>query len=64
MQKLWKRLDALRAIVDTARAEELEQQPDAVRTRYEPYAEAYFVIEAVKQVEQKLISKCSSWRDG
>jgi hypothetical protein len=57
MQKLWKRLDALRAIVDTARAEELEQQPDAVRTRYEPYAEAYFVIEAVKRVEQKLISE-------
>jgi hypothetical protein len=57
MQKLWERLDALRAIVDTARAEELEQQPDAVRTRYEPYAEAYFVIEAVKRVEQKLISE-------
>jgi hypothetical protein len=62
MQKLWERLDALRAIVDTARAEELEQQPDAVRTRYEPYAEAYFVIEAVKRVEQKLISELRAGR--
>ena len=57
MQSLWERLDILRAIVDTTRAEELEQQPEAVRTRYEPYAEAYFVIEAVKRVEQKLISE-------
>jgi hypothetical protein len=57
MQSLWERLDILRAIVDTVRAEELERQPDAVRTRYEPYADAYFVIEAVKRVEQRLISE-------
>jgi hypothetical protein len=57
MQSLWERLDILRAIVDTTRAERLERQPEAVRTRYEPYAEAYFVIEAVKRVEQRLISE-------
>jgi hypothetical protein len=57
MQSLWERLDILRAIVDTTRAEELERQPETVRTRYEPYADAYFVIEAVKRVEQKLISE-------
>jgi hypothetical protein len=57
MQSLWERLDILRAIVDTVRAEELERQPDAVRTRYEPYADAYFVIEAVKRVEQRLITE-------
>jgi hypothetical protein len=57
MQSLWERLDILRAIVDTTRAEGLERQPEAVRTRYEPYAEAYFVIEAVKRVEQRLISE-------
>jgi hypothetical protein len=57
MQSLWSRLDTLRAIVDTARAEELERQPEAVRIRYEPYAEAYFVVEAVKRVEQRLIGE-------
>jgi hypothetical protein len=43
--------------VDTARAEELEREPEAVRIRYEPYAEAYFVVEAVKRVEQRLIGE-------
>ena len=62
MQKLWSWLDNLRAIVDTVRAEELERQPDAVRTRYEPYAESYFVIEAVKQVEDKLIRELKAGR--
>jgi hypothetical protein len=57
MQNLWERLDILRAIVDTTRAEELERQPEAVRTRYEPYADAYFVIEAVKRMEQKLLGE-------
>jgi hypothetical protein len=57
MQNLWERLDILRAIVDTTRAEELERQPEAVRTRYEPYAGAYFVIEAVKRMEQKLLGE-------
>ena len=62
MQKLWSWLDNLRAIVDTVRAEELERQPNAVRTRYEPYAESYFVIEAVKQVEDKLIRELKAGR--
>ncbi|MBI3950590.1 MAG: hypothetical protein HY314_09065 [Acidobacteria bacterium] len=57
MRNLWERLDTLRAIVDTARADDVERQPEAVRTRYEPYAEAYFVIEAVKRVEQRLIGE-------
>ena len=62
MPDLWDRLNTLRAIVDTARAEELERQPEAVRTRYEPYAEAYFVIEAVKRVEQRLLSELRAGR--
>ena len=57
MLNLWERLDTLRAIVDTVRADEVEREPEAVRTRYEPYAEVYFVIEAVKRVEQRLIGE-------
>lgn len=55
MASLWEQLETLRAIVDTARAEDLERQPEAIRTRYEPYAASYFVIEPVKQVEQRLV---------
>jgi len=55
MRDLWEWLDTLRAIVDTARADEVERQPETVRTRYEPYAEAYFVIDAVKRVEERII---------
>ncbi len=62
MPNLWEHLDTLRAIVDTARADDLEQQPEAVRTRYEPYAKFYFVIEAVKRVKQKLIDELRSGR--
>jgi hypothetical protein len=57
MPNLWERLDTLRAIVDTARADDLERQPEVIRTRYEPYAESYFVIEAVKRLEQQLTSE-------
>jgi hypothetical protein len=57
MRDLWESLDILRAIADTARADEVERQPEAVRTRYEPYAEAYFVIEAVKRVEKQLLGE-------
>jgi len=57
MLGLWGRLETLRAIVDTARADEVEHHPDSVRTRYEPYAEVYYVIEAVKRVEQQLTSE-------
>lgn len=62
MNTLWERLDTLRAIVDTAQAEDIERQPDAIRTRYEPYAEAYFVIEAVKRVEERLIGEIRAGR--
>ncbi len=57
MNTLWDQLDALRAIVDTAQADDIEQQPEAIRTRYEPYAQAYFAIEAVKRVEERLIGE-------
>lgn len=57
MRDFWECLDTLRAIADTARADEIEQQPETVRTRYEPYAEAYFAIEAVKRVEKHLVSE-------
>ena len=57
MRNLWERLDAMRAIVDTTTAEVLERQPDTLRTRYEPYADAYFPIEAVRRVEQRLIGE-------
>jgi len=57
MRGLWERLESLHAIVDTARADDLERQPEAVRILYEPYADAYFVIEAVKRAEQRLISE-------
>lgn len=62
MRDLWERLDTLRAIVDTAWAEDIERQPEAIRTRYEPYAEAYFAIEAVKRVEQRLIGDLRAGR--
>ncbi|HEX29661.1 TPA: hypothetical protein ENG04_06235 [Candidatus Poribacteria bacterium] len=62
MPSLWETLEVLRAIVDTARADDLERQPEAVRTRYEPYAASYFVIEAVKRVEQRLINELRAGR--
>jgi hypothetical protein len=62
MNTLWERLDTLRAIVDTAQAEDIEQQPEAIRIRYEPYAQAYFVIEAVKRVEERLIGEMRAGR--
>ncbi|HIE11924.1 MAG TPA: hypothetical protein EYP63_00600 [Desulfotomaculum sp.] len=55
MPRLWEQIERLRAIVDTARAQDVEREPEAVRTRYEPYAESYFRIEAVKRLEQRLI---------
>jgi len=57
MRSLWERLDAMRAIVDTTTAEDLERQPDAIRTCYEPYADAYFPIEPVRRLERRLISE-------
>jgi len=57
MRNLWERLDAMRAIVDTTKAEDLERQPDSIRTRYEPCAEAYFPIETVRRLERRLISE-------
>lgn len=62
MPSLWERLDTLRAIVDTVRADNLDGQPEEVRTRYEPYAESYFVIEAAKRVEQRLIGELKAGR--
>ncbi len=59
---LWDRLETLRAIVDTARAEDLEQIPETIRTRYELYAEAYFLTEMVKQVGQRLLNELRSGR--
>lgn len=57
MRNLWERLDAMRAIVDTTTAEALERQPDAIRTRYEPYADAYFPIEGVWRLERRLVGE-------
>lgn len=62
MRNLWERLDAIRAIVDTTRADDLERQPDSIRTRYEPYANAYFPIEAVRRLERRLISELRASR--
>nr|BAL53915.1 hypothetical protein HGMM_F11C09C23 [uncultured prokaryote] len=62
MNTLWDQLDALRAIVDTAQADDIERQPEAIRTRYEPYAQAYFAIEAVKRVEERLIGELRAGR--
>ncbi len=62
MQKLWERLDTLRAIVDTARASDIETTPEAIRIRYEPYAESYFVIEEVRRIEQRLIGELQAGR--
>ncbi len=55
MSKFWESLEKLRAIADTVRVEDIEKAPDAVLARYELYAEAYFVLESVKQMRQKLI---------
>ncbi|MCS7266251.1 MAG: DUF2791 family P-loop domain-containing protein [Armatimonadetes bacterium] len=62
MKSLWERLEAMRAIVDTAKADDLEQQPEIIRIRYEPYAESYFVIEAVRRLEQRLIGELKAGR--
>jgi hypothetical protein len=62
MPNLWEQLECLRAIVDTARADDLERQPEAIRTRYEPYAETYFLMEAVRRVEQRLIHELRAGR--
>lgn len=59
---LWDRLEILRAIVDTARAEDLEQIPETIRARYEPYAEAFFPTETVKQMEQRLLNELRAGR--
>jgi len=40
----------------------LERQPDSVRTRYEPYADAYFPIEAVRRLERRLIGELRAGR--
>ena len=55
MSKFWESLDGLRAIADTVRAEDIEKTPQDVLARYELYAEAYFELESVKQMRQKLI---------
>lgn len=54
---LWERMETLRAIVDTARADDLNKVPETVRSRYESYAEAYFTIDAVKQMRQRLVGE-------
>lgn len=57
---LWERLEILRAIVDTARAEDLERIPETIRARYELYAETYFLLDPVKRVEHRLLSELRS----
>lgn len=59
---LWERLEVLRAVVDTARAEDLERIPETICARYELYAEAYFLMEPVRQVEHRLLSELRSGR--
>ncbi len=62
MRKLWESLERLRSIADTVRAEDIEASPETVRVQYEPYAEAYFVLESVNRVKDRLISQIKSGR--
>lgn len=48
MASLWELLDTIHAIVDTAMAEDLENQPEKIRVRYKPYAQVYFATKEVK----------------
>lgn len=62
MASLWELLDTIHAIVDTAMAEDLENQPEKIRVRYEPYAQVYFATEEVRKLLRKLIDELRSGR--
>lgn len=57
MSSLWEGVELLKAIIDTARAEDIHNTPETVRTRYETYAGAYFALESVKRVEQRILDE-------
>jgi len=57
MKKLWEGLELLRAIIDTARAEEIDEVPETIRTRYEPYAKTYFALESVKRMKERVLNE-------
>jgi hypothetical protein len=57
--RLWSTLEGIHPIVNTARVEDVERRPEAIRTRYEAYADAYFALESVERLQKKLITELS-----